>query len=183
MFGANCIKKHNPLPFVIRSECPGDYNDILHLTYKAFMTLNYPGRLRLDEHFLISLIQNSPFIIPELCFVATIHENDKKNEKIVGHIFYTKSKVRQANGTEINTITFGPLSVDPEYQRQGIGVALILHSINKAREFGFGAVLIVGVPDYYIKLGFKRAREYCLQLSDGTADESFMAYELMLHLI
>lgn len=32
--------------------------------------------------------------------------------------------------------------------------------------------------DYYPKLGFKRARDYGLTLPDGTADDSFMAYEL-----
>ncbi|MCL1918298.1 MAG: hypothetical protein FWG14_08280 [Peptococcaceae bacterium] len=39
--------------------------------------------------------------------------------------------------------------------------------MEKAREMGFGAVLIMGVPDYYPRLGFKRAREYNLTLEDG----------------
>ena len=156
----------------IRLEHPDDYNTILQLTYEAFLTLDYPGRRRLDEHYLIHLLQGSPFIIQELCFVA------EQNGEIVGHILYTKSEILCPDNTIIDTITFGPLSVLPEFQKQGIGAALVHHSIEKAQELGYGAVLITGVSDYYPKLGFKRARDYGLTLPDGTAEDSFMAYEL-----
>jgi len=156
----------------IRPECPDDYNAILRLTYEAFLTLDYPGRRRMDEHYLIHLLQGSPFVIPELCFVA------EQDGVIAGHILYTKSEILCPDGTATDTITFGPLSVLPERHKQGIGAALVRHSMERAREMGFGALLITGVPDYYPKLGFKRARDYDLTLPDGTADDSFMAYEL-----
>jgi len=157
----------------IRPEHPDDYNAILRLTYKAFLTSDYPGRRRVDEHYLIHLLQGSPFVIPELCFVA------EQENMITGHILYTKSEVQCPDGSFKDTITFGPLSVLPERHRQGIGAALVRNSIEKAREMVFGAVLITGIPDYYPKLGFKRARDYGLTLSDGTAGDSFMAYELV----
>jgi predicted N-acetyltransferase YhbS len=157
---------------IIREERPEDYNSILRLTYQAFLTLDYPGRQRMDEHFLVALLQGSEFVIQRLCFVAEC------NGEIAGHILYTRSEVRRADGTKTAAITFGPLSVLPKYHRQGIGSALVRHSLEKAREMGHGAVLIVGVPEYYPKLGFKRAREYGLVLPDGTAPDAFMAYEL-----
>ncbi len=157
----------------IRLEQPDDYPAILRLTYRSFLTLDYPGRRRMDEHYLLHLLQGSPFVIPELCFVAVL------DGTIVGHILYTKSEILRPDGTKRDTITFGPLSVLPERQRQGIGAALVRRSMEKAREMGFGAILITGVPDYYPKLGFQRAREYHLTLPDGTADDSFMAYELV----
>jgi len=40
----------------IRKEQPEDHKAILKLTYEAFLTLNYPGRNRVDEHYLISLL-------------------------------------------------------------------------------------------------------------------------------
>lgn len=156
----------------IRNERPEDYRSVLKLTYEAFQTLNYPDRRRLDEHYLISLIQGSEYVIPELCFVME-HDGD-----IVGHILYTKTEVIRADGTKIPTISFGPLSVLPKYQRQGIGSALVKHSIEKAQESGYGAVLITGVEEYYPKLGFKKAREYGLTLEDGTSPDAFMVYEL-----
>jgi predicted N-acetyltransferase YhbS len=161
------------MKMMIREERPEDYNSILSLTYKAFLTLDYPGRQRMDEHFLVSLLQGSEFVIPELCFVADF------NGEIAGHILYAKSEVLAADGTKIQTITFGPLSVLPKYHRQGIGSALVRHSLEKARELGYGAVLILDVPDYYPKLGFRRAKEYGLMLPDGTAPDAFMAYELI----
>lgn len=157
----------------IRLEEPKDYYSILRLTYEAFLTLDYPGRERIDEHYLVSLLRNSPCVVTELCYVA------EQNDEIVGHILYTRSEVVQRDGTNLQTITFGPLSVLPKYQHQGIGSALVKHSLDKAEKLGYSAVLIIGVPDYYPKLGFKRAKEYGLQLPDCSAPVEFMAYELL----
>jgi predicted N-acetyltransferase YhbS len=169
--------------FNIRLETPGDYDALERLTYEAFLTLDFPGRRRMDEHYLIWLLQGSPFIIPELCFAAEMDDGSaggKSNDnEIAGHILYTRSEILRPDGLATGTITFGPLSVLPKYQRQGIGTALVRHSLKKAREMGFGGVLITGIPAYYPKLGFRRAREYELTLEDGTADDSFMAYELV----
>lgn len=157
---------------VIRQQCPDDYSDILRVTFEAFLTLDYAGRRRIDEHYLIKLINNSPLIIPELCFVAEI------NGEIVGHILFTRSKFMRPDGTEAESITLGPLSVLPEFQKQGIGRALVFRSIEKAREMGFHVILLVGVPDYYPKLGFHRASGYGLKLADNTESDAFMVYEL-----
>lgn len=164
---------------IIRQQCPDDYQAVLRLTYEAFLTLDYPGRRRMDEHYLIHLLQNSPSAIPELCFVA------EQGGEIVGHILYTGSEILRPDegspcgGSKTGAITFGPLSVLPKCQRQGIGSALVRHSMDKARELGYGAVLITGVPDYYPKLGFKRARAYGLTLEGGSSPDAFMAYELI----
>jgi len=163
----------NHANITIRNERPGDYDEVLRLTYLAFLTLDYPGRGRVGEHYLIHLLKDSVHVIPELCFVA------ERSGEFVGHILYTKSKFKRLDGLEVDAVTFGPLSVLPKYHRQGIGKALVQLSLEKAREMGFGAVLIIGVPDYYPKLGFKRASEYGLTLADGSTIDAFMAYELV----
>ena len=157
----------------IRPEQSGDYSSVLKLTYKAFLTLNFPGRRRIDEHYLVSLLRGSGSIIPELCFVV------EQDNEIVGHILYTRSEVMYEDGSVTPTVTFGPLSVMPEYQRQGIGSALVKHSLDVARILGYCAVIITGVPDYYPKLGFRRAREYRLTLPDGSSPDAFMVFELI----
>jgi len=163
---------------IIRLEQPEDYHAVLRLTYEAFLTLDYPGRRRMDEHYLIYLLQKSTSVIPELCFVA------EREGEIVGHILYTKSGFKRPDGTGADTVTFGPLSVLPKYQRQGIGKALVLRSIEKARDMGYSAVLITGAPDYYPKFGFKRASDCGLVMGDDYSDEhammedAFMTYEL-----
>jgi len=162
---------------IIRPETPADYDTILPLTYDAFLALDYPGRGPVNEHYLINLLRDSVSVIQELCFVA------EWDGEIVGHILYVKSGFKRMDGTEADTITFGPLSVWQKYHRQGIGKALVMHSIEKARKMGFGAVLICGVPEYYPKLGFKRADTFGLVISESCTepdvDGAFMAYELI----
>lgn len=158
---------------IIRPERPDDYEAVLKTTYEAFKTLDYPGRRRVDEHYLIHLLKGSPYVIPGLSFIAELDGD------IVGHILYTCSEVIRHDGTKVSTITFGPLSVIPDHQKEGVGRALVKHSMDAARDMGFGAVLITGVPDYYPKLGFVRAREYGITLPDGSSEDFLMAYELM----
>ena len=162
---------------IIRPETPADYDTILPLTYDAFLALDYPGRGPVNEHYLISLLRDSVSVIPELCFVA------ERDGEIVGHILYVKSGFKRPDGTEADTVTFGPLSVWRKYHKQGIGKALVTHTVEKARKMGFGAVLIMGIPEYYPKLGFKRASEYNLKIADNSTepdvDGAFMAYELI----
>ena len=166
------VSLHNKKSILIRPECPEDYEAILKLTYESFLTLDYEGRRRIDEHFLIHLMQGSDFVIPELSFVAELEG------EIVGHIIYTKSIVEKGNGDTLETITFGPLTVHPKYHKQGIGAALVKHSMDVAKTLGYNAVIIEGVPAYYPKLGFSRAREFGLVMEDGTSDDPFMAFEL-----
>ena len=161
------------MSLVLRPERPEDREEILRLTYEAFMTLDYPGRRRLDEHFLLSLLYESGKGIAPLCFAAIL------DGRIAGHIFYCETAFTRPDGTKAPTLTFGPLSVHPEHQRQGIGRALVSHTLELARGLGFGAVLITGVPDYYPRLGFRRARDYRLTMKDGSAPDAFMAYELI----
>ncbi len=158
---------------ILRPERPEDHPALLALTYEAFLTLDYPGRRRMDEHYLLHLLKGSPHVIPALSLVA------EEKGKLLGHILYTQSEVLRPDGTKTPTITFGPLSVSPARQHQGIGASLVRGSMELAKKLGYGAVLITGVPDYYPKLGFHRGRAYGLTLPDGTAEDFFMAYELI----
>ena len=171
-YSSNKISLRTGDTIVFRPERQEDYEDLLKLTYEAFLTLDYPGRRRIDEHFLIHLLRGSKSVIPDLLFVAEL------NGAIVGHILYTNSVVKMESDEELQTITFGPLTVHPKYQKEGIGAALTKYSMDIAKNLGYEAVVIEGVPAYYPKLGFKRAREFGLELEDGTSPDSLMAFEL-----
>lgn len=158
---------------IIRLEQPEDYFAVEQLTYAAFLTMDLPGRTRTDEHFLVHVLRDSPAFIPELDFVAEI------DGQIVANIMYTKSKIIHSNGAESETVTFGPVSVLPEWQIQGIGSALIRHSLDRAGELGYRAVVIIGHAAYYPRFGFQPASEHDLTLPDGTAFDAFMARELV----
>lgn len=139
------------------------------LTREAFWNLYVPG---CNEHLIVHKLRQSADFIPELNFVA------EQAGRIVGHIIYTRSRVIGADGTEFATITFGPLSVAPDRQRQGIGTALMRHSTRVAAELGFAAVLIYGYPKNYQSFGFRGASAFRISRGDGRFAPSLMALEL-----
>ena len=124
-----------------------------------------------DEHYLVHRIWNEPSYIPEISLDA------KDDKKIVGVILYTKCRVETENG-DVEVLTFGPLCVDPMYQKNGIGANLLKESISLAKDKGYIAILICGVPTYYPKFGFKTADTFGIKMPDGSNFEAFMGYEL-----
>ena len=63
------------------------------------------------------------------------------------------SPVTISDGTP-NRYGLGPVSVLPEYQRQGIGKALIREGLSRLRDIDARGCCLVGHPDYYRKFGF-----------------------------
>ena len=145
---------------VIRNENRNDYRIVEELTREAFWNLYVPG---CSEHYLLHNLRNSPDFIAELTFVA------QKEGRIVGHIAYSRGVIKDKQGAEKEIVCFGPISVLPAYQKQGIGSALIKHTINLAKAKGYSAVCIYGDPRYYSRFGFRCAEKYEIK----TADDKF----------
>jgi predicted N-acetyltransferase YhbS len=134
----------------LRIEEEKDYKTVENVTREAFWNHNYPG---CDEHLLVHNLRKTREFIKELDFVAI------NNNKIVGNIVYVKSKVKN-NDLEHTVLTFGPISVLPEYQNNGIGGKLINHTIKLSKEMGYKGIIIYGDPEYYKRFGFKESKEY-----------------------
>ncbi|GAB6393579.1 MAG: GNAT family N-acetyltransferase [Treponematales bacterium] len=156
----------------IRLETPADYAAVERLTFAAFETMTLPGRTRTNEHYLAHLMRGAAVFVPELDFVGEV------NNEIAADIMYTTSKVVRPDGGMLETLTFGPVSVAPHLQKRGLGTRIIRHSLERAHDFGYGAVIIVGHPDYYPRFGFKPAHLYNLTMPDGSVFDAFMALEL-----
>lgn len=153
----------------IRLETQKDYRAVEEVTREAFWNFYVPG---CNEHFILHNMRKSKDFIPELDFIAL------KDGKIVGNIVYTHSKIVKENGGEQAVVTFGPLSVLPEFQNKGIGGALIKHSISKAKEMGFKAILIYGYPGYYKRFGFVGGVKLGISRSDGLFPKALLVFEL-----
>ena len=67
---------------------------------------------------------------------------------------YVHTKVQADDGRVIPIMAFGPISIAPEYKRQGYGKALLDYSMNKAKALGVGGLCIEGNIDFYGKSGF-----------------------------
>jgi predicted N-acetyltransferase YhbS len=166
----------------LRLETPADYAVVERLTFAAFETMELPGRTRTNEHYLAHTMRGAAAFVPELDFVGeSIANGDAANPggEIVANIMYTRSKIVRPNGGEVETLTFGPVSVKPELHNRGLGAEIIRHSLDRARELGYDAVVIVGHPQYYPRFGFKPASEYNLAMPDGAAFDALMALELV----
>jgi len=116
-------------------------------------------------------MRNKQEFIKDLDYVAVF------NDKIIGNIVYAKAKIIGVN-KEYDVITFGPVSVLPMYQKRGVGKKLIEHTITKAKEMGFNAIMIYGNPKYYERFGFKNSREYTITDREGNYNDALMALEL-----
>lgn len=135
----------------IRNERESDYKNVEDITRKAFYNVYVPGCM---EHYLVHIMREHEDFIPELDFVIEV------DGQIVGNIMYTKSKLTDEGGTEKEIVTFGPVSILPKYQRKGYGKMLIEHSLKRAAELGYEAVVIMGSPANYVGSGFQCCRKY-----------------------
>jgi predicted N-acetyltransferase YhbS len=154
----------------IRTEQASDYGAVETITRTAFWNLYVPG---CNEHFIIHTLRRHPDCISQLCVVIEV------DSTIVGSIFYSHSTVVDYDGTTYPTITFGPVSIAPEWQRKGLGRMLITHSIQQAKAMGYGAIIIGGYPHHYRPYGFVGAKKYHIALADGNYYTGIMALPLI----
>jgi putative acetyltransferase len=144
--------------FFIRSEKDADIDAITTVTVAAFRTLEVSNQ---TEQFIIEALRAAKALT-----VSLVAES---NDCVVGHIAF--SPVTISDGTR-NWYGLGPVSVLPEYQRQGIGKALIREGLSRLRDMHAQGCCLVGHPDYYRKFGFKNMPGL---VHEGVPQEVFFA--------
>jgi len=110
--------------------------------------------------------------IPELDFVIEV------DGQVIGNIMYTKAKLIDESGVEKEILSFGPVSILPEYQRRGYGKKLIEYSFEKAAALGYDVIVIFGNPGNYVSLGFKSCKKYNVCLENGIYPTAMLVKEL-----
>lgn len=149
---------------LIREERLKDYERTYLVVKKAFENLEHADG---NEHNLVNALRKCDAFIPELSLVAEV------DGQIVGHIMFTKAKV------ENNTVlVLAPLSVLPEYQKRGIGTALIKEGHRIAGELGYEYSIVLGSEKYYPRIGYLPAEKFGISPSFKVPSENFMAYRL-----
>ena len=96
--------------------------------------------------------------------------------EIVGHVMF--SPVTLPDQRELRLMGLAPLAVVPERQRGGVGGALTRAGLERCRELGAGAVVVLGHPDYYPRFGFVRADAYGIGCPFDAPAEAWMVAEL-----
>ena len=151
----------------IRQEQKNDYRKTEEVVQEAFLHEEFSDK---TEHELVKRIRECDAFIPELSIVAV-------DEEIVGHILLSKITIEQGE-TSVESLALAPVSVVRDHQKKGIGGKLIVAALEKAKELGYGSVVVVGHPEYYPKFGFKKASEWNIKSPFEVPDEVFMVMEL-----
>jgi len=155
---------------LFRQENKNDYAAVFNLIQRAFEKEEMSDH---SEQYLVERLRNSEAFIPKLSIVAEINQN------IAGHILLTRIKVINNKNEEFYSLALAPVSVLPEYQGKGIGGKLIETAHKKAKELGFGSVILLGHENYYPRFGYEIAKKYGIKLPFEVPDENCMAIELI----
>lgn len=142
--------------FMIRDETNQDETAIGELTAAAFATLEISDH---TEQYVIEALRAAKALT--LSLVAEM------DDQIVGHIAF--SPISISDGAT-DWYGLGPVSVLPEYQRKGIGKALIWEGLARLKSLGARGCCLVGHPEYYPKFGFKTVAGL---LHEGVPPEAF----------
>ena len=146
---------------IIREEQPSDAAAIRRVILEAFdgpAEADLVHKLRANGKFRLSLVA-------------------ELNGQVVGHILFTVVAIEDADPSP-RTLGLAPLAVLSEFQRKGIGSALMRSSLERCCDMGHDAIIAVGHPEYYPKFGFLPASRYRLRCEYDVPEDVFMALEL-----
>jgi predicted N-acetyltransferase YhbS len=105
----------------------------------------------------------------EVSLVATVADDGE----VVGHVLLSRAFVG-----ETPLLALAPLGVLPGHSDAGHGRSLVKAALEAARATAFPAVVVVGRPSYYAKLGFEPARRLGLKCPFKVPRESWRAARL-----
>ena len=147
---------------VLRAERPGDATAIAGLHARAF-----GGE---EESQLVEAIRRSDRYVPGLSIVAEIEGH------LVGHLLLSHvDLVDERDAPVARVLILAPMSVAPDWQRHGIGSALVRTALRRARARGERLVVLVGHPAFYPRFGFAPARAQGIAAPIRVPDDAWMA--------
>jgi putative acetyltransferase len=127
----------------IRHECAEDAQAIHDLTARAFAPMPFAGG---DEQLLPARFRSANVLA--LSLVAEL------GGKVIGQLTLTPAI---AADSAPGWFALGPISVDPDYQKHGIGSRMIAAAIGWLKSKNAAGCALVGNPAYYGRFGWRPA--------------------------
>ena len=137
--------------YIIRQETEKDYSVVEHLTREAFWNVYKEG---CDEHYMVHVMRGHEDFIRELALVLEV------DGEIIGNVMYTKAMLKDKDGNEKPILSFGPISIHPDYQRMGYSRILLEYSFEIAEKLGYDVIVNFGDPANYVARGFRSSHRY-----------------------
>ncbi len=125
----------------IRPETSSDSCAIEAVTVAAFRDHPHSNQ---TEHFIIRELRRAGALS-----VSLVAELDGC---VVGHV--AVSPVSVSDGSE-GWFGLGPISVEPDFQRRGIGSSLMNAVLELLKKSGGAGCVLVGNPSFYFRFGFR----------------------------
>jgi putative acetyltransferase len=131
----------------LRAELPGDRDLVRAIHLRAF---GDHGRLVAD------LVESLRETVPDDNGFSLVAEDAGQ---VVGHIMFTRSLL-DAPRRLVDVHVLSPLAVLPEYQRRGVGSALVREGLRLSTQRAVPLVFLEGNPRYYARFGFLPGGEH-----------------------
>ena len=145
---------------LIRNEEDSDWMAVHALNASAFespVEANLVDTLRAQARPVVSLVAED-------------------NNAVVGHIMFSPAAL--SGHPDLKIMGLAPMAVAAAHQNQGIGSALVRAGLQRCKELGFGAVVVLGHPAYYPRFGFSPATRFGIHCEFDAPEEAFMVLEL-----
>jgi predicted N-acetyltransferase YhbS len=155
----------------IRAEQPNDSAAIRSVVLRAYANVAYSDHC---EHLMIDRLRATRAYSPALSLLA------EKDGELIGHILLTRAHI-VGERASVPTLALAPLSVVPEHQTKGVGKSLVEAAHRRASDLGFGSILVVGPPAYYLQFGYAPLSSYPITLPFDAPDQNCMILPLEPH--
>lgn len=145
-------------------ELPADAGPISNVHDAAFAPL---GDTASAEAELVRTLRADGAIVPGLSLVA------ERGGRVVGHVVCSRG-----HAGDRPALGLAPLGVLPEFQRRGVGTALMEAVIHAADALGEPCIALLGDPAYYSRFGFEPAHTAGIAAPDPAWREHFQIRRL-----
>ncbi|MDQ7025041.1 MAG: N-acetyltransferase [Anaerolineae bacterium] len=125
----------------IRSEKPSDYSAITDVHIRAF-------GYRSEEATIVSLLRQRQAYDVDLSLIAT------QGGQIIGHALFMPY-IMTFMHAPVEGVCLAPIGIHPDFQRQGVGGALMDAGHRIAKSKGYSVAFLLGHSAYYPRFGYQ----------------------------